>query len=310
MIRMGKIILEVNNLRKKFGNYFAVNDVSFNVKEGEIVGLLGPNGAGKTTTINMLLGILTPTTGEIKYFEKDFKKNREEVLQKINFCSSYVKLPWRMTVYENLDVIARLYSVKNRKERILKFLKVFEMLEYKDKPTSALSAGQIMRVMLAKSFLNYPKLILLDEPTASLDPDVAQKVRDFLLKEQREFGVSMLLTSHNMAEVEQLCDRVIFLDKGKILAEDTPEGLARRVNTTIIELLISKNKLNQAKDLCTKLGWKAEIENKFLRVSLEEKEVVKLLLGLNEAKIEFSEIDIEKPNLEDFFIKVAKEGSI
>lgn len=305
---MGKIILEVNNLQKKFGEYFAVNDVSFNVKEGEIVGLLGPNGAGKTTTINMLLGMVNATSGTIEYFGKPFKENKQDILKEINFCSSYIKFPWTLTAYENLDVIARLYGVKKRKERIEKLLEIFEMLEYKNRQMSSFSAGQIMRVMLAKAFINYPKLLLLDEPTASLDPDVAQKVRDFLKKEQKEFGVSMLLTSHNMAEVEQLCDRVIFLHKGNVLAEDTPEGLARRVNTTIIELLISKDKLNQAESVCIKYGWKAEIMGKFLKVSLEEKEITKLLLALNGAKIEFSEIDIEKPDLEDFFIKVAKEG--
>ncbi|MBI2022921.1 ABC transporter ATP-binding protein [Candidatus Daviesbacteria bacterium] len=302
------IVLEVSNLQKKFGDYFAVDNISFKASEGEIVGLLGPNGAGKTTTINMLLGILTPTAGEIMFFGKNFFAQREDVLKDINFCSSYIKLPWRLTVYENLEVMAMLYGVKNIKPRIMKFLEVFEMAEYIKSPISALSAGQIMRVMLAKAFLNHPKLILLDEPTASLDPDVAKKVRDFLLKQQREYGTTMLLTSHNMAEVEQLCDRVIFLHKGKILAEDSPDGLSRRIKTATIELLIPKNKLKKAIEKCQNLGWKAQAEGRYLKVDLEESEIVKLLLVLNGADIEFTEINIEKPDLEDFFIKVAQEG--
>jgi ABC-2 type transport system ATP-binding protein len=300
-----KAILDVKNLKKSYGSYQAVDDISFNVKEGEIVGLLGPNGAGKTTTINMLLGVLTPTSGKIEYFNKDFKTHREEILKQINFCSSYVKLPYRLTAYENLDVIARLYEVKNRKKRIEKMLEIFEMLESKNRPISSFSAGQTMRVMLAKAFLNYPKLILLDEPTASLDPDVAQKVRDFLLKEQKEFGVSMLLTSHNMAEVEQLADRVIFLNKGKILAEDTPEGLASKIDTSRVELLIRKN-LDGAQQKIAEFGWESGISGRYLKIELKEGDIARLLYALSGAGVEYDEISIEKPDLEDFFISVSK----
>lgn len=299
-------VLKVTNLTKRFGSTLAVDNISFEVREGEIVGLLGPNGAGKTTTINMLLGVLTPTSGEIFSFGKEFNLNREEILKKINFVSSYIRLPWRLTVEENLDIIGRLYEVKNRKEKINKLLEIFEMAEYKNKLIADLSAGQIMRVMLAKAFLNYPKILLLDEPTASLDPDVAQKVRDFLKKEQKEFGVTMLLTSHNMAEVEQLTSRVIFLNKGKILAEDTPFGLAGKIDTSRVELLIDKNKVDQAQQLCAQHNLNSGFDGRYLKIELREKDISGLLTILNEAKIGFSEISIDKPDLEDFFIKISK----
>lgn len=299
-------VLEVKNLTKKFKKFKAVNNISFKVKEGEIVGLLGPNGAGKTTTIQMLLGTLTPTSGDIKYFDKNFRVHREEILRKVNFCSSYIRLPWRLTVYENLDVIGRLYGVKNRQKRIKKLLKIFEVSEFKDRQMSSLSAGQIMRVILAKSFVNYPKVLLLDEPTASLDPDIAQKVHEILVNEQKEFGVSMLFTSHNMAEVEKLCDRVIFLDKGKILAEDTPLGLAKKIQTSRVELLIDDD-IEKAVRISSENGWKTSLDENYLNVELKEKEIAKLLSVLAKENIEYQEISIDKPDLEDFFLKAARK---
>lgn len=298
-------ILDVKNLTKNFGKLKAVDNLSFQIREGEIVGLLGANGAGKTTTINMLLGVLNPSYGNIEYFGKEFEKNREETLKQINFCSGYIRFPWRLTVSENLDVVARLYEVKDRHSRVDKLLEIFEMSEYKSKPISSLSAGQIMRVMLTKAFINYPKLILLDEPTSSLDPDVAQKVRQFLLKEQKEFGVSMLLTSHNMAEVEELADRVIFLDHGKILTQDTPEGLATKIDLARVDLLLG-SKITNAIKLCRKHNWKCHQDGKYLKVQVKEKEITKLIYALNNNGINFREISIEKPSLEDFFIGVAK----
>ena len=231
-------MLKVKNLTKSFGDFTAVDRVSFELKKGEILGLLGPNGAGKTTTIQMLLGTLKPTSGQIEYFGKDFFANRSEVLQEINYASAYSRLPWRLTAGENLDVYARLYGVKNRKERIDKLMREFEVSEIKNKTMDGPSAGQSTRVMLCKAFINYPKLILLDEPTASLDPDIASRVRQFLLRQQQEYQVSMLFTSHNMKEVTEVCDRVIFLKNGKIIAEDTPENLAKRVDATLEEFFL------------------------------------------------------------------------
>jgi len=233
-----EVVLRVKDLTKKFGRFTAVDKISFEIRRGEILGLLGPNGAGKTTTIQMLLGTLTPTSGDIEYFGKDFFKHRSETLQQVNYASAYSRLPWRLTAGENLDVYARLYGVKNRRERIDKLMREFEVSEIKNKTMDGPSAGQSTRVMLCKAFINYPKLILLDEPTASLDPDIASRVRQFLLRQQEEYQVSMLFTSHNMKEGTEVCDRVIFLKTGKIIAEDTPENLAKMVDATLEEFFL------------------------------------------------------------------------
>ena len=305
---MTEKVVEVKKLTKTFGKTKAVKNISFDIKEGEIVGLLGPNGAGKTTTIQMLLGTLTPTDGEVRYFTKDFKTHREEILQQVNFCSSYIRLPWRLTVYENLDVIARLYGVKDRLKRINKLLDAFDMGSFRGRTMNSLSAGQIMRVVLAKAFINYPRVILLDEPPASLDPEVARRVRDFLLKEQKEYKVSMLYTSHNMVEVEELCDRVIFLYKGKILDEDTPAGLASRIEKVKIEFLITKGK-SAIPEIVGKNDWKITSDGRYTLIELKEFEISKLLSLFSERGIKYSEISIDKPTLEDYFLKVSEEGS-
>lgn len=241
---MTDVVLQVKNLTKKFGQFMAVDKISFELKKGEILGLLGPNGAGKTTTIQMLLGTLTPTDGEIVYFGKDFFKHRSEVLQEVNYASAYSHLPWRLTVEENLQVYARMYGVENRRRRIDRLLTEFGVSELRRKTVDSLSAGQKTRVMLCKAFINYPRLILLDEPTASLDPDIAAKVRQFLLAQQREYQVSMLFTSHNMAEVSEVCDRVIFLKQGQIVACDTPEKLAG--DATLEEFFLTMSRQEEA----------------------------------------------------------------
>src|SRR3989344_3033352 len=204
-------VLEVKNLTKKFGNFTAVDNISFSLKEGEILGLLGPNGAGKTTTIQMLLGVLTPTSGDIKYFDKKLTENREEILEQVNFSSSYTNFPWSLTVKEVLTFISYLYSINERKKRLDKIVEMFKLDSLLRKQIHELSSGQLTKVNLAKAFINFPKVLLLDEPTASLDPDVAKYIRDFLLNQQKEFKVSIILTSHNMAEVEEVSDRVKFI---------------------------------------------------------------------------------------------------
>ncbi|MBI4035223.1 MAG: ABC transporter ATP-binding protein [Candidatus Chisholmbacteria bacterium] len=311
------VVLGVKNLTKKFsvkagsafgrGEFVAVNKVSFELKKGEILGLLGPNGAGKTTTIQMLLGTLTPTSGEISYFGKEFFQHRSEILQEVNYASAYSHLPWRMTVEENLQVYARIYGVKDRRGRIDRLMEEFDVSELRHKTVDALSAGQKTRLTLCKAFINYPKLILLDEPTASLDPDIAVKVRQFLLKQQREYQVSMLFTSHNMAEVTEVCDRVLFLKKGRIVVEDTPEGLARKIKQVEIELMVGDGweKLAQ---LCDELKLEWEREEKVARVSLTEKAVAGFLTKLAEREVSYSEISIDKPTLEDFFLAMSRGG--
>src|SRR5581483_8234151 len=173
-------ILKVNKLTKKFGNFLAVNNIDLTLKEGEILGFLGPNGAGKTTTIQMLLGVLTPSSGEILYFGKNLAKYREEILDQLNFSSTYTNLPWRLTVYENLKFISYLYSVSNRSKKLNEIIEIFKLEDLKNKFMAQLSAGQKTRVNLAKAFLNNPKILLLDEPTASLDPDIAKYILNFI----------------------------------------------------------------------------------------------------------------------------------
>jgi ABC-2 type transport system ATP-binding protein len=221
-------IIEVKNLVKKFGIFEAVKGISFHVEEGTITGFLGPNGAGKTTTIQMLLDIITPTSGEISIFGKTYKNDRTAILSKLNFSSPYVAMPGSLKVWENLYTFARLYGVKNVKEKVKEVASFFEIEKMMDKMTASLSTGQLTRMNLTKALMNDPKLLLLDEPTASLDPDIADKTRILLRKIQKERGITILYTSHNMEEVEEICDRVIFVNQGQIKDEGTPEELIKK----------------------------------------------------------------------------------
>lgn len=228
-------VLKVNSLTKKFGKFTAVDNISFELNEGEILGLLGPNGAGKTTTIQMLLGTITPTFGTINYFEKDFTKYQQECLQLINFTSTFNSLQGRITVWENLLVFAYLYQVKNPAQKIKELTKYFEVYELLNIKFRDLSSGQQTRINIVKSLLNDPKILLMDEPTASLDPDIADKLLTFIEKLKSKQNIAILYTSHNMHEVTRICDRVIFLDKGHIVAEDTPEALIKKLDKQNLE---------------------------------------------------------------------------
>ena len=233
-------IIEVNSLTKTFNGNKAVDNISFEVYQGEILGLLGPNGAGKTTTLQMLLGLTTPTSGDIMIFGLDISHHREKILQDVNFSSSYISMPYSLTIMENLIVFARLYWVKNPKEKIAGLLKDFEIEDIKDRAVRSLSTGQITRVCLVKALLNDPRILFLDEPTASLDPDIADKTRRLLKKIQKEKGLSILYTSHNMKEMEDMSDRIIFLDKGKIIAAGRPEEVLTKFKVENLQDLFIK----------------------------------------------------------------------
>lgn len=303
---MVEVVLDVANLTKQYGNFTAVDNISFQLHEGEVLGLLGPNGAGKTTTIHMLLGTTTLTNGQIKYFGKDFVKNRSEVLEQVNYGSAYDNVPSRLTIWENLQVYARLYGVKDRDKRITFLLEQFELDEFRNKQVAALSAGQKTRVNLCKAFINFPKVILLDEPTASLDPEIADKVRQFILRQQRKFGVGVLFTSHNMAEVAEVCDRVLFMRSGKIVAEDTPDGLAKKIKHAVVELIVGDG-LRRVITLAEEEKLTYEVQERVIRITILEKAIPSFLTLLADKKISYSEISIEKPTLEDFFLVIAKE---
>jgi len=220
--------LDVRHLRKVYGEIIAVDDLTFSVPRGSVLGLLGGNGAGKTTTIAMLLGLLEPTAGEISVLGVDMRKRRYAALPRMNFSSPYVDLPHRLTVRQNLLFYGRLYGVRNLRQRIEEIAEHMQIRPFLDRPSGKLSAGQKTRVALAKALINSPEVLLLDEPTASLDPDTADWVRGYLKEYQHETHATIMLASHNMSEVERLCDDVILLQAGRVFERGSPRELIER----------------------------------------------------------------------------------
>ena len=240
-----KTPLEVINLSKVYNNIDAVKDISFKVNNNEIIGILGPNGCGKTTTIGMILGLLKPTSGKALINGKDVETNRVDSLNDLNFISPYIELPKKLTVKQNLEVYGRLYDVKNLKTKIEYLSEKLRLKEIINKLTGELSSGQKNRVSLAKSIINDPSVLLLDEPTASLDPETGDYIRCFLESYQKEKGTSILLASHNMNEVERLCSSVLMMNKGLIIDQGTPSQLIKkhgRKNMEEVFLKLSKEK--------------------------------------------------------------------
>jgi ABC-2 type transport system ATP-binding protein len=227
--------IEVRDLRKTYKETEAVAGISFSVAKGTVAGLLGGNGAGKTTTIAMIMGLVVPTSGEVRVLGADMVRDRSRVLARMNFESPYVDLPGRLTVRQNLTVFARLYGVRRVRQRITEIAEALDLVAFLDKPTGKLSSGQKTRASLAKALVNEPEVLLLDEPTASLDPDTADWVRTYLTRYRIERGATILLASHNMAEVERLCDRVIMMRKGRIVDHATPAELLDRYGRTNLE---------------------------------------------------------------------------
>ena len=238
-------LVEVKNLKKNYGSIEAVKDISFNIKENEIIGLLGPNGSGKTTTIGMMLGLLKPSNGEILIDGKKIEENRIEILQKINFISPYIELPKKLTVKQNLIVYGKLYNVIDLKNRIEYLVEELRLSDLLNKLTGELSSGQKNRVSLAKALINNPTVLLLDEPTASLDPEIGDYVRTFLEKYKKEKKISILLASHNMNEVTRLCKSILMMKDGIIIDSGSPEDLINkhgRQNLEEVFLKLSRNK--------------------------------------------------------------------
>ena len=223
------MFIEVNNLTKIYSKYVAVNKVNFKIEKNKTIGLLGPNGCGKTTSIGMLLGLITPTEGKILINNKnlnDYKRN--EILSQLNFASPYVELPKKLTVKQNLQIYGRLYGVKNLDERINEVSSDLDIKKFFERKTGELSSGQKNRVALAKSLINKPAILLLDEPTASLDPDIGDFIRSYLQEYKSKNEVTILLASHNMNEVERLCDSIIMMKSGKIVDRGTCEQLIKK----------------------------------------------------------------------------------
>lgn len=227
--------IAVERLVKIYKTIPAVDDISFALAPGSITGLLGGNGAGKTTTIAMIMGLTTPTSGRVSVLGADMPRERYRVLHRMNFESPYVEVPMRLTVRQNMTVFGKLYGVADLRDRIAELGRQLDLTELLDRPTGRLSAGQKTRVSLAKALINNPDVLLLDEPTASLDPDTADWVRAHLARYCRERQATMLLASHNMAEVERLCERVIIMKRGRIEDDDTPAKLLARYGRRTLE---------------------------------------------------------------------------
>jgi len=303
-----KTVLEVTALTKRFtkNDKPAVDGISFALHEGEVLGLLGPNGAGKTTTIQMLLGTLLPTEGSIRYFGKELEEHRSEILAAVSFASTYLKLPGSSTIEESLTIYGMLYGVRSNelKKRIQENLEFFGMWSFKDRRIYSLSAGQMTRVMLAKAFLSNPKVVLLDEPTASLDPDIAHEVRAFVKAKQRVQKTSMIFTSHNMAEVEDVCNRVLVLKDGQIIASQTPEALAASVASARVELV--GQHAEQIQSYATSQGLSHSRDGIRIEIEIDEERIAGMLADLARLNLSYVQISIAKPSLEDYFLQMAR----
>ncbi len=232
---MPRPVVVVQELSKRFGAVTAVDGISFEIEQGRICALLGGNGAGKTTTLSMLLGLLLPSSGQVEVLECDMLRERYRALPRMNFSSPYVDLPQRISVAENLTVYARLYGVRDARRRVRQLGEDLDIVPFLSRPYGTLSAGQKTRVALAKALLNEPALLLLDEPTASLDPDSADRIRGYLVDYQRRSGATILLASHNMPEVERICSDVIMLRQGRIEDRGSPRQLIQRYGRATLE---------------------------------------------------------------------------
>jgi ABC-2 type transport system ATP-binding protein len=232
---MSECVVEVKDLTKSFNGTVAVDRLSFEVQRGEILGILGANGAGKTTAMHMLLGLIKPSAGSVRIFGKDLMRHRIEILQRANFSSAYANLPTNLRVWQNLFVFARIYGVKDHQAKTDRLMEMFEIAHLKKNVTGQLSSGEATRVNLCKALMTDPELLMLDEPTASLDPDIADKVRTLLRSIQREKGMTVLYTSHNMRDIEEVCNRVLFIAKGRKIAEGTPKEVIDQFQQKTLE---------------------------------------------------------------------------
>jgi ABC-2 type transport system ATP-binding protein len=303
---MSENLLEVEQLTKDFGPMRAVDRISFRVTRGAIVGLLGPNGAGKTTTIHMLIGVTLPSGGAIRYFGRDFLRQRRACLQRINFTSAYNWLQGRISARENLLVFAHLYGVKYAREKIRELAAQLEVTDILDVPFWDLSDGQKTRVNLMKSLLNDPELILMDEPTASLDPDIADKVLTLIERLRAERQLSILYTSHNMDEVARLCDEVIFLDRGEIVAQDAPRALARRLGGAQLQFAFTGDRAGVESALARAGQDYRFLDRETVLVETHEPLIPELVFRLGEAGVAVTDLEVRKPTLEDVFLQIAR----
>ncbi len=301
-------VLEVHNLTKLYGAFRAVDGISFSVPKGRIVGLLGPNGAGKTTTIHMLVGVTLPDAGSISYFGKDLHQHREYCLQRLNFASAFNTLQGRITVWENLIVYAHLYGLRRPERKIRELVGYFGIEDLLGQRFITLSAGQKTRVNLVKALLNDPEIVLMDEPTASLDPDIADRTLSLIesLRESRE--LSIVYTSHEMDEVTRICDEVIFLDHGRIVARGTPAELTKDVVRTQLRVTFAGDPRIVGAALQPEFEH-VELDHNVALITTEDRLVPRAIFAIGNAGVEILDIDVKKGTLEDLFLRIARGGS-
>ncbi len=300
--------IEVNGLSKSYGKFKAVDNISFSVKKGEIFGLLGPNGAGKTTTIDMVSGILTKDSGDITVLGRDPKKDSEYVKNNMNAATAYLPLTSILTAEQNLIIFAKLFNVKNYKERIKDLFKDFEIEHLAKKKVHSMSSGERTRVSLCKGLINNPKLLLLDECTVGLDPDVAEKTRDIIKNYNKVHSSAILFTSHYMYEVEELCNRIAFMHKGKIIRIDTADRLKKMIKNQTVELTLMK-KYPELKQFFKERGVDVIfLDNNAIRfeVNASTYDLPKLLNRLFQQGIKLRDIHVQRPTLDEIFIKISR----
>ena len=298
-------LVVARGLTKLFGQQKAVDTIDFDIWPGEVVGFLGPNGAGKTTTIRMLLNLLNPSSGSLILFGMTFERSRKHILQKMNVSSGSVTLPGKLTVTQILKVFGDLYSLSNLQGRINDLLEKFDLTSLRDRPLYSLSSGQQVRVSMTKAFLNHPRLLLLDEPTASLDPDVADRVRSNLMDAVKSEKITVFLTSHNMKEVETVCSRVFFLNHGQIQAEGTPHELARRVKR--LKLILRTSHPVKSLPTLGKFGNPTiSFHHHDIEAEIDKEQVGPFLTELVKDGARLESVSIHEPSLEDFFVQTAR----
>ncbi|MCA1646021.1 MAG: ABC transporter ATP-binding protein [Chloroflexi bacterium] len=300
------IALAVSNLTKLYGSFRAVDGIGFDVPRGKIVGLLGPNGAGKTTTIQMLVGITLPDGGAIRYFGQDLHHHREACLQRINFSSSYNNLQGRITVWENLIVFARLYRVAHPEAKIRELGRYFGIDELMGQRFLTLSAGQRTRVNLTKALLNDPEVLLMDEPTASLDPDIADRTLSLIESLRASRDLAIVYTSHQMDEVTRICDEVVFLDHGRIVAQDTPAGLTSRIVDSCLRVTFDGQPTAVVGALQAHFADVSLAGHNVVLVTTEAHRIPQAIFDIGNTGVRIVDIDIKKPTLEDVFLQIAR----
>jgi ABC-2 type transport system ATP-binding protein len=305
-MKMARNVLEVTNLTKDYGSFRAVDAISFNVRHGMVMGLLGPNGAGKSTTIQMLTGVTLPSSGKISYFGMDFTTHQQECLQRLNYASAYNTLQGRLSILENLRVFAGLYGVENSEAVIAEWIDYFDIKRLAKTKVWDLSAGEKTRLNLVKAMLNEPELILMDEPTASLDPDIADKTLELIEKLRSERELSILFTSHNMNEVTRICDEVIFLDGGKIVSQDTPKNHIGTIGDVTLELRYGGGREAVERVLVARRLAAEWPEKGSVRLKVSNEAVGGTIAALVNAGVEITDTEVIKPTLEDVFLKIAR----